>query len=686
MMKKRILSIVLALIMLIGVIPMTMLSASAEVDEGGSGQGLQMPTPQNVQATFIGFVDPSGKNAVVVEISWDAMPTDIDGGNKFVEMYPSLKENANLSLPMSFEAWMGQATLIPVEELQQGGIGYVTKDGRSTLRSVVHILQPGELKVDDNGMACGIKENDVIDIDIYTAGYDPKTQTDGESGHKHVEIVYTEENVKNKKTFKEAGAEECSHENKESKGQFNNVNGRTYINGKLTLFALFRATDECSVCHKETVTRVYRLKFKTRTQMQRYLSGKYAKLKNGKSVHFKGKFEKIEKVYWNKKYIKVSKTYNKKKGSVILDFTDDFLATVEDGIHELVVCNGDEFTAMTVTVEDHQMVELGAFDIDDHAEITADQYEALMQECEDNDIEVIDCDLDEFYEGGFMVNAEEAEVTMSLSANMIRYTGKAVTPPAVTLTSENGVEYAEGEDYALTYYKASDDEDGEPAEVDPEAITETGTYTVVAVPTGSGALSGEAWMEFKVADDMPIILGDADDDGEVSIFDATAIQRSLAALPTDSFVEGAADTDGDGEVTILDATHIQRYLAGMDYPVGIGDLIGGDGSLDGGSASGVPFPGGAILRWVKVELYGNTPNFMVAFANNTDKDIVIEMSKFSIIDGDTTYDIFSGARTVRRNSPYLQYTVTTKEGIKEGDKVKVMYDGELIKEVTVTTI
>ena len=200
-MKKKVLAILLTLVMLIGIIPMSALSASADVDEGGSGQGLEMPTPQNVQATLIGFVEATSGKALVVEIEWDALPSDIDGGNKFVEMYPSLKEDENLSLPMSFEAWMGQATLIPVDELTEGGIGYVTKDGRSKLRSVVHILQEGDLKVDDNGMACGVKENDKVDIDIYTAGYDPKTQTNGESEHQHVEIVYTEENVKNKKTF-----------------------------------------------------------------------------------------------------------------------------------------------------------------------------------------------------------------------------------------------------------------------------------------------------------------------------------------------------------------------------------------------------------------------------------------------------------------------------------------------------
>lgn len=567
-MKKKLLAIILVVTMLVGVIPMTVLSASAGEPEGGNK--LDMPTPQNVKATFIGFVVGETGKAVVTEISWDALPSDIDGGNKFVEMWPSLKEDANLSLPMSFEAWMGQATLIPVDELQEGGIGYVTKDGRSTIRSMVHILQPGDLKVDDNGMACGVKENDVIDIDIYTAGYDPVTQTDGESEHKHIEIVYTEENVKNKKTFTEEGPAECTHEDTETESQVQNVKGNVTIDGKSTGVALVKETEECVDCHKKKTTKVYRLRFKNRAQLYKYLSGKYARLKSGRKVHFKGKYEKIEKVYWNKKYIKVSKTYNKKKGSVILEFTDDFLASVEDGIHELTVCNGDEFTAMSVTVEDHKMVALGAYDMDDKAEISADQYEALMQACEDDGIEVVDCDLDAFYADGFMVNADDKEVSMNLSSTFAIYTGEAITPPAVTLTSEAGDEYTKGKDFSLTYYQVVDGVDGEPieVEVDPEDITNLGTYIVVATPMRNGVLFGELRAEFSVAEIT--ILGDVDGDGDVTIIDATAIQRKLANLPNESYDEAAADTDGDGEVTIVDATYIQRYLAGLDYPKGIG--------------------------------------------------------------------------------------------------------------------
>ena len=70
-----------------------------------------------------------------------------------------------------------------------------------------------------------------------------------------------------------------------------------------------------------------------------------------------------------------------------------------------------------------------------------------------------------------------------------------------------------------------------------------------------------------------LLLGDVDGEGEVTILDATYIQRWLASLPIDSFNEDAADADGDGEVSILDATAIQRFLAGLPTSEGIGEFI-----------------------------------------------------------------------------------------------------------------
>lgn len=80
------------------------------------------------------------------------------------------------------------------------------------------------------------------------------------------------------------------------------------------------------------------------------------------------------------------------------------------------------------------------------------------------------------------------------------------------------------------------------------------------------------------------ILGDVDGDGEVTILDATRLQRWIAelcdingkpytgaALTVDELK--AADADGDGDVTILDATAIQRYLAGLSADSNIGKPI-----------------------------------------------------------------------------------------------------------------
>lgn len=59
--------------------------------------------------------------------------------------------------------------------------------------------------------------------------------------------------------------------------------------------------------------------------------------------------------------------------------------------------------------------------------------------------------------------------------------------------------------------------------------------------------------------------GDADLDGEITPVDAAVIQRTLAALPVDSFNELTANVDG-GDIDITDATVIQRYLSEIDCP------------------------------------------------------------------------------------------------------------------------
>ena len=86
---------------------------------------------------------------------------------------------------------------------------------------------------------------------------------------------------------------------------------------------------------------------------------------------------------------------------------------------------------------------------------------------------------------------------------------------------------------------------------------ETGSYAETYVD--------EAKIPFIDVEKMPsepFLLGDTDGDGEVTIIDATRIQRILADLDDDrdGLMTLRGDTNGYG-LDIIDATSIQRYLA-----------------------------------------------------------------------------------------------------------------------------
>jgi hypothetical protein len=60
------------------------------------------------------------------------------------------------------------------------------------------------------------------------------------------------------------------------------------------------------------------------------------------------------------------------------------------------------------------------------------------------------------------------------------------------------------------------------------------------------------------------IIGDVDGDGEVTVQDATVIQRALANMKTPENANlNAGDVDNDGEITSNDVTLILRYKAGL---------------------------------------------------------------------------------------------------------------------------
>ena len=71
------------------------------------------------------------------------------------------------------------------------------------------------------------------------------------------------------------------------------------------------------------------------------------------------------------------------------------------------------------------------------------------------------------------------------------------------------------------------------------------------------------------------LRGDVNGDGEVTVEDATQIQRYLAEYSVSgvSRILKCGDTNCDGKVNIRDVSELQRFLAGYDNTFGIGEAI-----------------------------------------------------------------------------------------------------------------
>ena len=59
-------------------------------------------------------------------------------------------------------------------------------------------------------------------------------------------------------------------------------------------------------------------------------------------------------------------------------------------------------------------------------------------------------------------------------------------------------------------------------------------------------------------------IGDVDGDGEVTVMDATLVQKYIVSLETltDSQLN-VADVNGDGEISVIDATQIQKIVVNL---------------------------------------------------------------------------------------------------------------------------
>ena len=72
----------------------------------------------------------------------------------------------------------------------------------------------------------------------------------------------------------------------------------------------------------------------------------------------------------------------------------------------------------------------------------------------------------------------------------------------------------------------------------------------------------------------PQLLGDTDEDGEITIFDVSQIQRVLArAKPSTDVIKKLGDVDQNGDLDAVDTTLLQRWLIGLDQELTIGKKV-----------------------------------------------------------------------------------------------------------------
>ena len=91
---------------------------------------------------------------------------------------------------------------------------------------------------------------------------------------------------------------------------------------------------------------------------------------------------------------------------------------------------------------------------------------------------------------------------------------------------------------------------------------EASTITIEATSADDDSYTTS--FDISIANSGESIIGDVDQNGVVTINDATAIQYYIADFGTLTENQlASADVDGDGEISIKDVTKLQKYLANL---------------------------------------------------------------------------------------------------------------------------
>lgn len=152
----------------------------------------------------------------------------------------------------------------------------------------------------------------------------------------------------------------------------------------------------------------------------------------------------------------------------------------------------------------------------------------------------------------------------------------SLLPPDEDNGTNNGKKVVESLDTLLTWCEEDPVDTWEMRRNDLVESIQGNRNVFIDYPEYAWQLFGKAIpaeMQTPSSDSRTVLLGDADGDREITVIDATSVQRRLADMKLLSFHERAADVDDDHEITVIDATMIQRFLAGNTQPYNIGQLI-----------------------------------------------------------------------------------------------------------------
>lgn len=188
--------------------------------------------------------------------------------------------------------------------------------------------------------------------------------------------------------------------------------------------------------------------------------------------------------------------------------------------------------------------------------------EVITLTTDNNNVSVAGHDLKADRTGATVITAKTASgATYSFSVNLRKVDEiKIVSEPVKTV-------YNVGEELDLTGLLVQ-------SEYSDDTVKEVTDYTVTGfdntktgktlVTVSYMALSGTTYTQTFEVEVVDASKGDVNQDGEINIKDATAIQKHVAALEV---LEGdglaAADYDNDEVITIKDATAIQKKIAGL---------------------------------------------------------------------------------------------------------------------------